>query len=323
MAVIIGGDLHLSDERQWSYEVSKKIVAYIATHSSNNPDNILILEGDLPERAFISGQVIDLIHSLFLSLKYAKTYIIKGNHDTKLNKVGQETLVYEYINSDPQFRNIHIIEQPTILDYDDMKFLMLPHKLPDGTISNKDYEHLDSKFTDHTYTAVLGHFSDTSIPIPGETIDISYLKTKYTTLGHYHIPSENYIGSIVPNSTKEAGYPRHFIKFESGIRTYLPIEPILEYVSVSYPDSLPVKAAINVYTIYNCSDMAVARQQYGPDVYIKEAIMAQRGATAGSISIGGGIDLSTDKTYSELFMEYMAQETKYSPEIMNKALKYL
>jgi hypothetical protein len=318
------GDVHLSDEREWSYEVSYNIVKYIINDKDNIKDNILILEGDITEKAFISGRIIRLVHELFSGLKYKLVLLQVGNHDLKLDKNGNISLIYEYIKTDINLQNITIIENPTIFNYDNKyKILLLPHILADGIKSLKDYEHLSSEFSNNNYTLICGHFNDTSIPIPAECIDISYLKTKYVVLGHYHNPNNNYIGSIVPNSTKEAGYDRRYAVLEKDILTYIPIPKLLEYHSVNYPEPLIKDAVTNVYTIYNCIDKSIARQLYG-NIYIKDCISTPN-TIINTISTNTDISLSETLSYSDLFSLFTKDplSNKYSELILNKAKQYL
>ncbi len=326
METIIVGDLHLSDERSWSYYISCKVVDYLLNHPKNIEGNLWIFEGDIVNQAFISGRVIDLMHQLFSGMK-AITYVIVGNHDTKKNKNGDITLVYNYLTNDRSNKNVSIIDEPFVASTKEgLKFLMLPYDIRGWDYMKSAYENLPESISKDKYTAILGHFSDTSVPIPGLTINIDYLNADNIILGHYHIPSSHYIGSITPNSIKEAGYSNKLIYFSAeGIREDAIIDKISDYYTVIYPNDLPkTTSLVPIYSIYCCGSEASARDKYG-NIYIHKCSLLSPGIEkkASSEIMSSGSSKVETLSIKELFEEWRHEQKAYSETTINLMYKYL
>jgi DNA repair exonuclease SbcCD nuclease subunit len=318
--IVCIGDLHLSDSRPWSWEVSNKIVDFIIKHPLNSPDNTAILLGDVTEDAFLSGQVFDLMAKLFSSLKFKHTYVLVGNHDLKKNKQGQLTLSFEFLKRKLfRFDTITVINEDYDFTIDGVKVLALPWKPVD---MKKEYE----SFPDvgNTYDLLVGHFQDKSINIPGETIDIDYINAKFICLGHIHDKDHpRYIGSIIPNSIDGAGLPRYFRTYEKDKETLIPIPHIMDYCSVNFPDPLPkVDVDIPVWTVYNCKDEATAKAHYG-DIYIRKAVYDVSMDKEAMKRLGQSMSNKiANKDIKEMFTEWKKGAT-YEPSILKLAEKYL
>lgn len=264
------GDLHISDDRPWSFEVSKKMVNYIINHPFNNSENILVFLGDVTDKAFLSGPVISLVEHLFKSLVCKHIYVIKGNHEITLNKAGKETYVLDFLRSSV-FHNVTLVEEQMVFEDGEDSYLLLPWIRQTHTRNmKKEYEALQFPPEQRPFTAVFGHLQEASLNLPGESIDLSHIPTKHFCLGHIHNPSERCIGSVIPNSVSEAQKTRSFRSYEKGEMEITPIQSLLDYYEVEYPEPLPiVDCDIPVFTIYNCADKTVAKEKYG-DIYIRD-----------------------------------------------------
>jgi hypothetical protein len=315
--LIVIGDLHLSDERPWSYKVSKEIVDYILNNPLNNESNEVIFLGDLTESAFNSGQVFELLHSMFLGLKFKRIYILIGNHDTKKNKQGQTTLSYSFLKNE-FFENVSIINEPTIIETEGMTVFALPWKF-----DMKEYNNL--KGFEDEYDLIVGHFMDNTVKIPGETIDISYLKSKYVCLGHIHDKNHpRYCGSIVPNSIEGAGLPRFIRTYtkEKG-ETLVKVPPIMDYHFVTFPKELPkVKTHNPVWTIMNCKDEAIAKAQYG-DIFIRKAVYDISMDKEAFAKLGENLanKMGNKVSIQQLYEEW-EKKVSYPKEVMDLAKSY-
>jgi calcineurin-like phosphoesterase family protein len=330
VACVSIGDIHLQSDKPWSIKVAQEVIKSILESPLNVPENTLVFLGDLTEKASIDGMVYSMLMSLFTGLKYKDVYILVGNHDGYLNKANKPVLVYDFLRGkalkEKLFNNFHIISKPEEITIEGMDFLFLPHIFNDSRKSLKDYERLDNFGIDvaKQYTAVFGHFTNSFTKLPGETINVEYIHSKYWTFGHQHNPNEYYQGSYIPNSIAEAGQKRQIRVYENGEQTVLDAPYIMDYFAVKFPEPIvPSLAKIPIYTVYNCKDEEVAKDQYG-DIFIRRAIfdislddesfeklsLALAGEDGGAISI------------ENMFDEFLVA-TKLTDDLKEKAKLYL
>jgi hypothetical protein len=231
--------------------------------------------GDLTESAFLSGQIYDLLLHLFVNLKYKDVYIVVGNHDKKPNRQGSMVLSYKFLQSKNVTKlfssiGIHVIDKAEALSIEGIDSLVLPY--------TSDFSTYEQRKDDHSYDAIFGHFTDTSdMSIRDRTVDISHLKASLICLGHQHNPGNHYIGSVVPNSTSEAGKERSIwilSKTSSGIQCLKESIPcICDYYTHTFPDPLgAVDAKYPIWTMLNCASEDIAKEQYDSDMYVLKCI---------------------------------------------------
>ncbi len=329
MSVVVIGDIHFDDSRPWSVKVAQEVIKYIVDNPLNSPDNTLVFLGDLTERSSISGMVYSMLMSMFVGLKYKEVIILVGNHDGKLNQYNKPVLVYDFIRSkalkERLFHNFIIIDEPTELTLEGMDFLFLPHIFNDGKKSLKDYEKLHKLGIniEKKYTSVFGHFTNTFLTVPGEKIDVSYIKSDYWCFGHIHNPTEHYQGSIIPNSISEANQKRQVRVYSNG-KERIDIAPnILDYYTVKFPEPLPtVEAKIPPTYPHNCKDEEVAQDMY-PGIYIRRTIydisMDNDQFDKLSKSLNGE---SEDVSIEDMLEEFLLS-TKLTDDLKDKARLYL
>lgn len=320
--IVVIGDLHLSDSRPWSWEVSQKIVDFILNHPLNNQDNIAFFTGDITEDAFLSGQVFDLMVKLFSSLKFQHTFVLVGNHDLKKNKQGKLTLSFKFLKRKPYINTIDTVDSPRKIVSQAMNILVLPW-IP--TDMKKEYE-THSLWMEGNYDLLIGHFQDTTCNLPGESIDISHIKTKLICLGHIHDENlPNYVGSVVPNSVKGAGLPRYFRTYEMshgrseglviGLKVEIP--HLMDYCVARFPDPLPkVNVETPVWTVYNCADETTAKAHYG-NIYTRDTVTGILMDKEAFKRVSGRKTLSIQEMYDE--WEKTAQ---YDKETLKLARNY-
>lgn len=320
MALIAIGDIQFSDDRPWSFDVAKRVVDHLLNHPTNNKRNTAVFLGDITENAFISGQVIALLERFFHDLKYEKVYVLQGNHELKKNKVGQETYVLDFLRSS-SYPNIEIVDSVREITLNGAQYLMLPFFHPTGTRTMKaEYEALHF---DHEFAAVFGHLQDNSLNLPGESIDLSHIKTRHWCLGHIHNPSDHYLGSVVPNAVSEAHKVRRIMSFEGAEVEIILLRTILEYYDVMYPEPLPtIDCDVPVFTVYNCADEAVAREKYG-NIYIRKCIYEVTMDFEAFKQLGEKMQSLGSMSAKELFIDFVRTAKFDPPEIGVLAEKYL
>jgi predicted MPP superfamily phosphohydrolase len=283
--VVSIGDLHLSDDREWSYQVSKDAIEFILTHELNNKNNVFIFLGDITDKSTVSGAVTDLILTLFKGIKAKETYICMGNHEGIL-KHGKLSTTYDFLENS-EIKNelqtkLSIIRKIETKDIENMTTLFLPHIYFEESSSLKDYESLPPEIKDKSYDLIIGHITDSRCNFPSsDKVDISYLKTKQLLLGHIHsgeLEDLGYQGSLIPNSVAESEVPRFIRTIEKREDAVIvnkhEIPKLLEYKEVNFPDYLPrTKAKTIVWTINNCTDPEIAKLHYKfPDMYIRKCV---------------------------------------------------
>jgi len=317
MPICCIGDLHLSSDRPWGLAVGEATVLRIVKDPRNIPENTLVLLGDLTEKSVISGAVYSLLMKLFTGLRYKRAYILVGNHDGRRvdNRVD---LVYDFLK-DPKNKAlitcpIEVVDTESYKIIEGISTLFLPHIFPDGKRKLKDYEELPEVIKNRHYGVVFGHFTNSSLKVPGEKIDVSYLDSEHWCFGHIHNPSAQYAGSLVPNSIAEAGQKRHIrtYSFAPSGKTEERIEylgtEICDYKLVTYPDDLPESnAEVTIWTVLNCRDMAVAKQRYG-DIFIRSVVYDA--VSSSSEGASSDMSLKLSLSTSQLFSEYSASVPK-------------
>jgi hypothetical protein len=313
--IVTIGDLHLSDNREWSWEVSNKIVDFIINHPLNNEDNYAIFLGDVTEDAFLSGQIFDLMVKLFSSMKFKHTYVLVGNHDLKKNKQGQLTLSFKFLNRRMFKDRVTVIDNAYDFTIEGVNVLALPWVPVD---MKKEYENFPD--AENPYDLLVGHFQDPSINVPAETINIDYIKPKFICLGHIHDKDHpRYIGSIVPNSTEGAGLNRYIRTYTKDKETLIKIPHIMDYCYATFPNPLPkVNVQIPVWTIYNCKDEATAKAHYG-DIYIRKAVYDVSMDKESFAKLGNAS--SNKVSVNELYKEW-EKTSSYEPAILELARNY-
>jgi DNA repair exonuclease SbcCD nuclease subunit len=322
------GDLHLSDSREWSFDVSERVVDYIIKWNMNNPTHSAIFLGDFTEDTLLTGRLFSLLLKLFTSLKFKKTYVVVGNHDLKKDKNNNLYLAFEFLRH-PLFQDkIEIVEEYRQGVIEGLNVVILPWIHPDGTHSVKDYENpqnYPSALVPGGRDIVFAHFQDTTSEKQGDKVNIDWIKTKFYCIGHIHKPGLRYIGSVIPNKWDERNEVRtvRFYAREDGkaTETTYPIPVFTDYYSIKFPEPLPqVPAQVPVWTIFNCKDEATARQQYG-DIYIRKALYDIAMDNEALADLNRSM-VTKDKISIDKMFNSWLDEAKLEPEIKALAKEY-
>lgn len=311
------GDLHLDDSNSWSLPAGEKLVDWIINHPYNSPENVLVLSGDLTERNIVSGSVYALLNKLFSNLKYSDVYAVWGNHDIREKNNVLSTPYKSF--------SIKQIIKPANEVIQGVRCLFLPHLHPSTGYSVKDYEKSHKLEIKGEYDLIVGHFADSSQPmIFDNLVDISYIPTMYTSLGHIHNPSGNYIGSAMPNKVSEAQQARKirtFEKTDKGIKMKeYSIPRFVDYYDVEYPLDLPdTTGCIHpIFTVYNCSDESLAREKYG-DIFIRKCLYD---ASVDFTLFQAAQDIEEDVSTKQVLESWLTA-VQADPDIQTLALSYL
>lgn len=269
------GDVHFSASRPWRLKMGDSFLQWFADLQVP-PDSYLLLLGDLSDSAVNPGKVIAQLESLarIASEKFKKTFILKGNHDEKMYQE-EPHLSFEFFKLKP---SITVLETPAEqVTIGDLNVLALPYYSYQVDLPPywEYYSNLPTNIRNTQYDIVAGHFADTSAYVFDKQVDIKYLKTTVTVLGHIHTrDSSNYIGSIYPCKISEetSTLPRSLWRIckdnNSVTKTEIPLPTFCSFKYWDYPKPLPPTKEVTVWTINNCDSEAVVREHY-KDAYIR------------------------------------------------------
>jgi len=271
MALIVIGDLHFSDDKDWKIAVGRKMIEWMIDFKENIPENTLILSGDITDKSINTGTVYRMVEEFISVCKFKSIYILKGNHDIHY-KNGIQSYTGDFLRG---YTAIEILEEPgQILNIEGFNVLSLPHYdflegFPNMTTF---YNSLRVK---EDIDIIVGHLSDETLPLFSD-IDLSNLKAKYRSLGHIHSPmNENYMGSLYPTSVAEHTGNRYYHKYEGRERSLGDIPELLHYEQIIYPREPVMKEGlIQVFTILNYPTNIDGLSIYDK-LYIKQKISSK------------------------------------------------
>ena len=265
------GDVHLSALNPYNTEAGENFLKWFEEYDFGVKEDLeAFFAGDITERDVNPGTVIaQLVRMLQICHeKFARTYIVLGNHDKKLYKGAvQHSLMFV----EDTWDNIFIIEDlQEIKTPNGFKVLCMPHRYNEDFC--KRYNEYIADHADDFYNAVVGHFY-ISESYGGDFVDISKLKNiQLHAIGHVHTRiSKSYLGSLWPNSASEdyTPLPRAVqVLSEDGKNTEILLPAFLRFIKVDYPLPLPSEECTTVYIINNAS-LEDAKEKYPNVKYIK------------------------------------------------------
>ncbi len=271
--IVVLGDIHFRDDRPYWDDVCERFLSWFDSYDRNNPDNTLILAGDLVEEKLLSGKVADYLHRFIHLSRFKEVHICVGNHDRK-EYHGRYQLSYEFYKNIP---NVHVYENDKVVDIEGLKVLILPYYLGVNDIGipmNEYYSGIyrNSERFSNDYNLVVGHFCDERNSIYGGGSDcisnLDKIVTDKMILGHVHTRGVQkdtpYIGSVFAGRKTENDYRRCAMVYDNGVWYEDRLPLFNEFLSVTYPEDLPKsKAMVPIYTVLNCSSESVAISRYG------------------------------------------------------------
>ena len=149
------------------------------------------------------------------------------------------------------------------------------------------------------------------------------LNTDRLCFGHIHTRSSNprrYLGSVYACKKNENDNTRAAWLYDPITRCWsedrLPV--FSEYLTVSYPEELPVTDAIvPIYTILNCASIELAKKEYG-DIRIRKAVSTPYEIAESSDSTAAPASSTRSMSLQDLFRDFVASQ---SPPLDETVLK--
>ena len=325
MSICILGDLHFNSSKDYYVQVGEEFIKWFHGWVKNDPENELILAGDLVNTSIDGGIVIDQLVKMFNLSRFSKVHIVVGNHDIK-RKDGIEQLAYKFLR---QRENIAIYEREQVVKIQGKQVLLLPHYNPTTSEESmsKRYSKLHEIYDGLDLT--VGHFAEERYGGFGsdKIKNIEKLDTKYLCLGHIHIRTNPkiYIGSVYSTRVGEQDDRRAAWVLDSdGKLTFDRLPVFCDFVTVEYPNPLPsTPAEVPVYTITNCSSDKIARLQYGDSIFIRKTL---RGLDAKKVIGDKGVqrlglqDLDVKSLFKVFLKEYPGSLDRSAAAICQRLL---
>ena len=284
--IAILGDVHFASLKEYHVKIGEAMISWFSTWKYNNPENELILTGDIVHTAVNGGLVIAMLERFVNASRFAVIHIVPGNHDMKRHE-NVVQLAYEFLRKRP---NVVIYDRDTVATIQGKKVLMLPHYIPQNSHEPPMLEYYSSLYKKYpdTYDLLVGHFLEEKASFGGACVkNLDKLSVKKICLGHLHTRMfPEYIGSMYANKSNEADPTRAAWIFDNAMNCIEdPLPVFCEYLSVEYPEPLPESnAVVPIYTVNNCPTEAQALRQYGP-INIRKVIHALNTSTKSSDEI--------------------------------------
>lgn len=291
--IIVVGDLHLRDKKPYFNQTIHILESIFNNEEYNNPDNILLLLGDLIEKINASYEIVQVYIDLFLNKsKFKIIKILKGNHDSALlkdsnNDITQSTVLSVFT----PFKNVEVIDSWGKETIDNIKVLYLPHYDHEGT--DKEpletvYSRLGNEITeefDYGFT----HVEDETSHFGSKFCDLSKLKVKQYLNGHIHTQNitegGRFLGSPGFNSSSEKDKAPYIAVIDTISKKYelVAVEKYIDYLEVIYPNEPPIsKRPYPIYTIFDSLDKEESISFYSKKIspFYCRKVFSKRGKEA-------------------------------------------
>ena len=322
--ICILGDIHFNASKDYFRATCEAFLEWFNNWKLNYPSNILILAGDLVQDSVNGGVVVRYLERFFQYSRFKEVHVVVGNHDLKkVHNISQ--LAYDFYRDKPNF---YVYDSITEVVLDTKKFLMLPYFTglnSDGLSMSELYSniHTNPAFS-NDYDAVVGHVcgEDTSFPGAADCIKNLDKLSGRVCLGHIHTRFTNpsrYLGSIYAgNKTENDDTRAAWVLKEDGSWYEDKLPVFNEFLTVTYPEKLPVsKAIVPIYTVLNCASENNAIQHYGK-IYIRRTTLADKDIrSAKNANDDQNISNIRNLSTKQLFKEFIVSQA-FSKSVIDK-----
>ena len=259
--LIVVGDIHFRGEEPF-YSALKDFVDWFVDQDFNDPKNEVLFLGDILHEAKSDGKTNYLmVDTFFNRLMFKKVYVIRGNHDYS-KRFGDGLEPLEALD------NLVLFKEPTRTTIHDLECLILPYYYPYSNKLPPMEEHYANLDVDWPLDLVFTHVPDETQTLDPMHIDLSYIKAQKIS-GHIHIPSENYLGSVMPTRFSENGKLNQIALIDGAEWKHPRIPIFLEYRELTYGDEKPKTPDFHViWDIKEAPDKEAVYSMY-PDLYIR------------------------------------------------------
>ena len=311
------GDVHFSPMNPWNRAAGDNFIDWFKNRFKNESgQNYAVFTGDIFEKDTNPGLVIDQAQNLFMYCNkvFKKTFVLTGNHDTKLYKGVQQNAL-TFLN---RFENVEVIETVKEFQIENRKLLALPHMRTSGVGIEQYYNSFDfSPYKDIDVT--IGHWT---CKVEGnklmqDGVDLTKIPSKYFVLGHIHnrvVPE--YCGSCWPNKSNEMDepdtkFPRCMkiwnLEDNSMREEFLPM--FLSYENIEYPNKIEEIDVpyIRVFTVYNIKSKLAAVDYYSGH-YIRGTYTQKDNSTKDAVLKSTDADIFLFKNNKDAFAAMIKEQ---------------
>ncbi len=283
--LILFGDQHVTHEEPF-FIVKNKYFQWVVNQPFNNETNTAVFMGDFFHSNEPTPKEYEMVHYFLMQLKFKEVIILSGNGIHEYNRSKNNWAI------DPLavHENIYLVKHPTIQKIGELDILMLPW-IPGKFYNDKTmkewYENYDD-IKEKEFDYVLGHFNHKEFF--GHIIDISYIKTKNTRMGHIHIPDGEYVGvdTITRYDEKGIDCKLNIIDLDTGEEEFIDIPRFFDYVEVDYNEELKTDIPYFKLDVVNAPSKEKAYQKFGQypirNIVLAKDVEAEEGEEQSSIN---------------------------------------
>ena len=260
--LIVIGDVHLQ-EKEPKKSQGLDVLDWIFNSDFNNPNNSLLLLGDLVEINSPYELYEVYIDYFENKSKFEMIFIVEGNHEC----ANQSTVLSLF----RPLKNVEVITEWKAWKYYNCNLLFLPFYNHEGTDKKpmvEEYSNLYKTVTEE-FDYGFGHIEDDTEHFSKKFCDTSKLKVKTWMNGHIHTANiqngGHYLGACTLNSSTESGRTPYIAKINGETKEYELIEvpKFLEYYEVEYPNKLPkIDTKYGLFLVRNSLDKKVTEEEY-------------------------------------------------------------
>ena len=268
--LIVCGDIHLQDKEPKKSQCLD-VLDWIFNSDFNNPNNTLLMLGDLCE---INSpyELYEIFIDCFENRsRFAKILIIEGNHEC----ANQSTVLSLF----RPLKNVEVITEWKAWKYYNCTLLFLPFYNHEGTNKKpmvEEYSNLGGKIAtfngerlSNEFDYGFGHIEDDTEHFSKKFCDTSKLKVKTWMNGHIHTANiqngGHYLGACTLNSSTESGRTPYLAIIDGETKEYKlkEIPKFMEYYEVEYPNKLPkIETKYGIFLVKNALDKNIVVEEY-------------------------------------------------------------
>ena len=230
-------DIFLDHQEQFYRDV------FFSYMNENNIKHIVHLGDYFDNRRFISIKGLHHHRRVFLSKlrEYGITMdLIPGNHDVYYKNTNDLNSLKELLGH--YMNEIHLVMDPTVMDYDGMKMALLPWINSEN--ENQIYNFLETCDADivGAHLEITGFDMHKGIPCKDGMSPDVFSRFETVLSGHFHTKSTRgnitYLGSQMEFSWSDCDDPKYFHIFDTDTREITPVKnPIRLFEKIYYDDS--------------------------------------------------------------------------------------
>jgi len=173
--------------------------------------------------------------------------IIPGNHDVYYKNTNNLNALKELLGH--YMSEVRIIEQPTVVDYDGMKYAHIPWINPENEEKTRYFLNTCKADVVGAHLELDGFEMQKGVTCTGGMSADAFRRFDMVLSGHFHTKSQQeniyYLGSQMEFTWSDSGDRKYFHIFDTDDRTLTPVEnPITMFQKIYYDDTSDASLAL-------------------------------------------------------------------------------